>query len=92
MISLSIASHPIPSLVCEAIPIILYLAGCGVAAHFVMRLDTCLGIICTCAKMAPVFAGLSVALWIFTTILMVKQIFTHGFRRPSASRPAMSQA
>ncbi|PKS12161.1 hypothetical protein jhhlp_001459 [Lomentospora prolificans] len=86
------ASHPIPSLFFEASTVIFFLAGCGASAHFVARLEMCVGLICGAAKAAPVFAGLAVPCWIGTTVLLASQIFTHGFRRPSASRPAMSQA
>ncbi|CAI4218181.1 unnamed protein product [Parascedosporium putredinis] len=40
----------------------------------------------------PILAGISVPWWVLSTILLVNQMFTHGFRRPSATRPAMSQA
>jgi len=79
------ASHPYAHFALEIITTIFYFAGFIALAVFLSKLLYCRGSVCASARAAAVFASISCATWILTTILLGAEIFKGGFRAAQAN-------
>ncbi|GJC82235.1 hypothetical protein CT0861_05735 [Colletotrichum tofieldiae] len=81
------ASHPWAAVGFEALNVLFYFAGFVALAVFLSKLLFCRGSVCAAARADTVLAALQFALWAGTSLLMVKDVFKTGFRKPTAAGP-----
>ncbi|GAB1313011.1 hypothetical protein MFIFM68171_03221 [Madurella fahalii] len=87
------ASNPYIALGVEITNVLFWFSGFVALAVFLSKLLFCRGAVCHAAQVDAVFAALSFAIWTSSTVLLGRDLFKAGFRRPSAagSAPAMKQ-
>ncbi|EXF80165.1 hypothetical protein CaCOL14_000502 [Colletotrichum acutatum] len=81
------ASHPWGAVAFELLNVLFYFAGFIALAVFLSKLLFCRGTVCAAARADTVLAAFEFALWAGTSLLMVKDVFKTGFRKPSAAGP-----
>ncbi|WYZ37580.1 hypothetical protein EsH8_II_001086 [Colletotrichum jinshuiense] len=81
------ASHPWAAVGFELLNVLFYFAGFIALAVFLSKLLFCRGAVCSAARADTVFAAFQFCLWTGTSLLMVKDVFKTGFRKPSVSGP-----
>ncbi|TDZ25070.1 hypothetical protein C8034_v001605 [Colletotrichum sidae] len=81
------ASHPWGAVAFELLNVLFYFAGFIALAVFLSKLLFCRGAVCAAARADTVLAALQFALWSGTALLMVKDVFKTGFRKPTAGGP-----
>ncbi|KAI3552106.1 uncharacterized protein CLUP02_00691 [Colletotrichum lupini] len=81
------ASHPWGAVAFELLNVLFYFAGFIALAVFLSKLLFCRGTVCAVARADTVLAAFEFALWSGTSLLMVKDVFKTGFRKPSAAGP-----
>jgi hypothetical protein len=86
-----IASHPYGAFVLELLNVLFYFAGFIALAVFLSSLLFCRGSVCGSARASTVFAATEFALWGMTAVLMAKDVFKLGFRKPAAVGPQMKE-
>lgn len=82
-----LASHPWGAVAFELLNVLFYFAGFIALAVFLSKLLFCRGTVCAVARTDTVLAAFEFALWSATSLLMVKDVFKTGFRKPSAAGP-----
>ncbi|OHF02424.1 hypothetical protein CORC01_02119 [Colletotrichum orchidophilum] len=81
------ASHPWGAVAFELLNVLFYFAGFIALAVFLSKLLFCRGTVCAAARADTVLAALEFSLWAGTSLLMIKDVFKTGFRKPSAAGP-----
>ncbi|KAK2003098.1 hypothetical protein LX36DRAFT_165861 [Colletotrichum falcatum] len=81
------ASHPWAAVGFEALNVLFYFSGFVALAVFLSKLLFCRGAVCGAARADTVFAAFQFVLWSGTTLLMFKDVFKTGFRKPTAGGP-----
>jgi hypothetical protein len=84
------ATHPFASLALEAVNTFFYFAGFIALAVFLSKLVFCNGSVCAVGRATSVVAAAEFASWIASTILVAKDIFKGGVRKP-VETPAAKQ-
>lgn len=79
------ASNPYIALGFEITNVLFWFSGFVALAVFLSRLLFCRGAVCHAAQADVVFAALSFAIWTSSTVLLGRDLFKAGFRRPSAT-------
>lgn len=81
------ASHPWGAVAFELLNVLFYFAGFIALAVFLSKLLFCRGAVCAAARADTVLAALQFALWSGTSLLMMKDVFKTGLRKPTAAGP-----
>lgn len=98
------AAHPYSSMTFEGLNVIFYFAGFIAFAVFLSQLSFCNKTVCAVGRSVAVVAAAEFVVWIASAILMAKDIFKGGLRKPTVvatggartaaptTAPPMSQA
>ncbi|CAJ2511524.1 Uu.00g071490.m01.CDS01 [Anthostomella pinea] len=82
------ASHPYAAISLEISNALFYFAGFVALSVFISRLLFCRGSVCGAAKADIAFGAIEFLLWTGSAVLMGKDVFKGGFRRPGAQAPS----
>ncbi|KAI0013311.1 membrane-associating domain-containing protein [Xylariaceae sp. FL0662B] len=80
-------SHPYAAMSLEILNALFYLGGFIALAVFMSRLLFCRGSVCGSAKADIAFGAIEFLLWTGSAVLMGKDVFSKGFRRPATQSP-----